>query len=173
MPRVRVPLDKSKATKRLVLFVLLLILFTLMAVKPSLLTRSSENGFLKVIGYIGTFILIFPAALNAQKVFTKKAGLIIDDEGISDNSMNVSFAKIAWKDISEIRPLQISGDPFIALFLKQPERFIANEPSPIKRKMLELNYASLKTPINIAAGRLNADYNKLLDAILNEFEKSR
>lgn len=173
MPRVHVPLDKSKAIKRFVLFVLLIIVFTFMAVRPDLFIKGNSYGFIKVLGYVGTLIFIFCAAFVSQKVFTKKAGLTIDEEGITDNSMNVSFPKVLWKEISEIKTIQISGDNFITVFLKHPESFIASEPNSVKRKMLELNYASLKSPINIAASRLKVDFEELLAIVQEEFEKWR
>ncbi|MCH5596896.1 hypothetical protein MKP09_02640 [Niabella ginsengisoli] len=142
-----------------------------MAIRPDLFVRGNSFGFIKIMGYIGTFIFIFCAAFVSQKVFTKKAGLTIDEEGIADNSMNVSFSKVLWKDVSEIKTIQISGDNFITIFIKHPEAFIAAEPNSVKRKMMELNYASLKTPINIAASRLKVDFNELLTTIKHEFEK--
>lgn len=171
MPRVRVPHNKSKAIKRLVLLVLLLVLFTLMVLQPAWFLSSKGQGVVKGVGYAGTLVSIFCAAFIAQRVFTRKPGLVIDEAGIADNSMNVGFAVIPWKEVKSLKALQISGDDFIAVYMKHPEAYIAAEPNSVKRKMLELNYASLQTPVNIAVSRLKMNAGVLLETLQGEWQK--
>ena len=164
---VEVAINKSKSVKRFVLFVILLLLFTVMAVQPQLFVKGNSFGFVRVTGYIGTFVCIILTAFIAQKVFNKKPGLIIDNEGITDNSLGVMFAKVRWSDVTEIKRLENAGDHYIAITIKDPEKYIATESHSLKRKMLELNYSTIKTPVNIAASRLKMDFS---EAVCNSDE---
>lgn len=170
---VEIPVNKSKAIKRFVLFILLLLLFSVMAVQPQLFVKGNSFGFIKVIGFIGTFIFIICTAFVAQKVFNKKPGLVIDNEGITDNSLGVMFAKVRWRDVTEIKHLENAGDHYIKITIKDPEKYIAAESHSLKRKMLEMNYNTLKTPVNIAAGRLKMDVGELLATVRKAFDEHR
>ncbi|MGC4234584.1 MAG: STM3941 family protein [Niabella sp.] len=170
---IEVPVNKSKAVRRFVLFVILLLLFSVMAIQPQFFVKGNSFGFVKVAGFIGTFICIILTAFVAQKVFNKKPGLIIDNDGITDNSLGVIFAKVRWRDVTEIKHLENAGDHYIKITIKDPENYIAAEPHSLKRKMLEMNYNTLKTPINIAASRLKIDFDELLATVRREFDKNR
>ncbi|MGN7783221.1 STM3941 family protein [Niabella sp. 22666] len=168
---IKVPIDKSKAIKRFAVFVILLLVFTLMAIQPQLFTKSSSTGFIKVAGFIGSFIFIIGAAFIAQKVFNKKPGLVIDNEGIADGSLGVMFPKLSWEQVTEIRHLESNGDHFIKVTIKDPEKYMATELNPLKRKMLEMNYNTLRTPVNIAASRLKIDFQELYTLIKSKREE--
>ncbi len=170
---IKVPIDKSKAITRFTFFVILLLIFTLMAIQPQLFTRSSSTGFIKVAGFIGSFIFIIGAAFTAQKVFNKKPGLVVDNDGIADGSLGVLFPKVSWAQVTEIGHLESNGDYFIKIVLKDPEKYMAAEPNPLKRKMLEMNYNTLRTPVNIAASRLKMDFQELYSLIQNKWEAFR
>ncbi|MCH5717274.1 STM3941 family protein [Niabella hibiscisoli] len=170
---IKVPINKSKAIKRFTFFVILLLIFTLMAIQPQLFTRSSSTGFIKVAGFIGSFIFIIGAAFMAQKVFNKKPGLIIDNDGIADGSLGVLFPKVSWAQVTEIGHLESNGDHFIKITIKDPEKYMAAEPNPLKRKMLEMNYNTLRTPVNIAASRLKMDFQELYSLIQNKRQAFR
>ena len=164
---IEVPINKSKAIKRFIIFLLLLILFTAMAIRPQLFTHGNSFGFIKVAGYIGTFIFILCTAFVAQKVFNKKPGLIIDNDGIVDNSLGVMFPK----QVTGFKHLKNGADDLLAIEIKNPEAYIEKEINSVKRKMLELNYSTLKTPVNIAASRLRMNFDELYATIMNAYKK--
>ncbi|MFT4092883.1 MAG: STM3941 family protein [Niabella sp.] len=162
---IKISINKSKAIKRFILFMLLLLLFLFMSVRPELFVKGSGFGFVRAAGYIGSVIFIICAAFFAQKVFSKKPGLIIDNDGVIDNSMGVLFAKVNWAQVTEIKHLESNGRHYIPVFIKKPGEYIAAEQNPMKRKMLELTYNTLKTPVNIAADRLKIEFDELFARI--------
>lgn len=170
---IEIPINKSKAIKRFALFVLLLVIFTFMIIQPQFFVKGNNFGLIKGTGYVGTLICIILTALVAQKVFNRKPGLIIDNEGIIDNSLGVVFNKVLWSEVKSITHLQNADQHYIALILKNPEQYIASEYHSLKRKMLELNYSTIKTPVNIAASRLKMNFDNLHALLLNTFEKNR
>ncbi len=170
---IEIPINKSKAIKQFVVFIILLLLFTLMPIQPQLFVKGNNYGLVKVSGYIGSFVFILCAAFVAQKVFSKKPGLIIDNDGITDNSLGVMFAKVRWTDITEIKHLESEGKHYLKISIKEPEKFIAAEPNSMKRRMLDMNYKALKTPINIAVSRLKIGFDELYNKVKVEIEKHR
>lgn len=171
--QLKVPINKSKAIRLFIFFALFVILSALMATRPELFVKGERFGFVRVMGYVCTVIFVLAATVVSNKVFNQKPGLLIDDEGLTDNSLGVLFSKVGWTEIESIKSLHAAGENFITVVLKHPEAFIVNETNAVKRKMLELNYQTLRTPINIAASRLKMDFDQLYSAINNQFEKHK
>ncbi|MFV0605987.1 MAG: STM3941 family protein [Niabella sp.] len=164
---IEVPFNKSRLIRQLIIFTLAMLLFTFMAIRPELFVKTGTGGFVKVVGYIGSFIFIICTAFVAQKVFNKKPGLILDNEGIVDNSLGVMFAKLYWKQVTAVEQLESEGKYYIRISIKDPEKYIAAEKNPMKRRMLELNYGTLKTPVNIVTERLKINHDELFARIQN------
>ncbi len=154
-----------------VFFVLFILLSALMVTRPELFVHGRNYGFVKTAGYICTVIFVLAATIVSNKVFKRIPGLQIDDNGITDNSLGVLFPTVLWKNITGIKKMHGAGENFITIMIANPEAYIHSEPNTVKRKMLELNYQSLKTPVNIAVGRLKADADELYRLISDELEK--
>lgn len=173
MKPIKVPINKSKAIRLFVFFVLAVLLSSLFVLKPQFFVKGDHYGFVKVVGYIGTVIFVLAATIVSNKVFNRKPGLQIDSEGLTDNSMGVLFSKVLWKDITGIKKLHAAGENFIAVMVNNPQTIISNEPNAVKRKMLELNFQTLNTPINIAASRLKIDFESLYAQVEEALKNSR
>ena len=171
MKSVKVPINKSKAIRLFVFFVLGVMLSSLFVLKPQFFVKGNYYGFVKVVGYIGTVIFVLAATVVSNKVFNRKPGLQIDSEGLTDGSMGVLFSKVLWKDIAGFKKLHAAGENFIAVMVKHPQNIISSEPNPVKRKMLKLNFQTLNTPVNIAASRLKMDFDQLYALVQEAFDK--
>ena len=156
-----------------IFFVFFIIISALMVTRPEFFVHGKNFGFVKTVGYICTVIFVLAATIVSNKVFKRTPGLQIDSKGITDNSLGVLFATVSWNDITGIKKMHGAGENFIAVMISNPEAYINGEPNTVKRKMLELNYTSLKTPVNIAVGRLNADADELYNLIIREFEQQK
>lgn len=156
-----------------IFFVLFVLISALMVTRPELFVHGSKYGFVKTVGYICTIIFVLAATIVSNKVFKRTPGLQIDNEGITDNSLGVLFPTVSWKEITGIKKMHGAGENFITVMIREPEAYINREANSVKRKMLELNYQSLKTPVNIAVGRLKADADELYKLVISELEKRR
>src|SRR5580698_10622693 len=56
------------------------------------------------------------------KVFDGKPGLIIDHQGIVDNSSAVSAGRILWDEIVGFRVSEIAGQRFLTIGLTDPQK---------------------------------------------------
>lgn len=166
---VKIPLSKTKLVKYFIGSLLFVFAGFLFITNPHWFIKADDPTIIKWIGYASVVFFGACAIFISQKLFDKKPGLIIDEEGITDNSSGVSAGKILWKDVKEISEHEVMGQKFIMLRMKNPEFYLQREKDPIKRRMMELNYKLYGTPINIAANGLKISFGELYTLIMKTF----
>ena len=115
-------------------------------------------------GLMGFFI--------ARKLPENKPGLIIDQEGLIDNSSALSPGQIPWSDIVNISVIEISRQKLILLDVKNPQDYIDRQSNGFKKKLMQINHNSYGTPISISANSLQIEFNELF-GILENYVKDR
>lgn len=120
--------------------------------------RFKQEIFL--IGFICVIFCAPAAAFIAYKIFSSKPGLIIDEEGITNNS---TFASgfIKWADITDITMERISSSVYIMIHINNAEEYIEGQQNFLKRKSALANYKKYNAPIAIITDSLKCDYNEL------------
>ena len=113
-------------------------------------------------------IVFFSAAavFSVKKMFDKTIGLIIDENGIFDNTHAASVGLIKWADITGIRTEQIASTKFILIYTTNPE-FYLNKASGFKRKLMEANNNMYGTPLSLTSTLLNCNFDDLEQMIIN------
>ncbi len=160
---VEIQLSKSKLTLMLLgcfVFIGIGICFIINPSKyESFIMRSSAiifiSGLLGIIffGIVGLFIF--------KKIGDKSRGLIISDEGITENAMYVSAGFIPWNDIIKIDSIKIVNQMFISIIVRNPNEYIEKQKSAFKRKIMQENYKKFGTPIGISTNGLKTNHNEL------------
>lgn len=108
-----------------------------------------------------------------RKFSDKKPGLIINEQGITDNSSGVSAGLIPWTDIQEITISQVMNQKFLIFSVINPEFYLDQITNPLKRNAMKMNYKTYGSPISISANALQTnfdDLHKLLIAKMNEYK---
>lgn len=180
MDRIEIPFSKVKLKKLLAFSILFMLIGCWLAfADPQIDNAAFNNPIVKGVAAYGSIIMgLFGTYFFTKKLFDKQPGLILDEQGIFDNTSAFRFGLIPWSDISEIYASSIqaslaSKQHFIALRLVDPEKYILKEKNPIKKKLLQANARSLGSPIHISANGINIDHNELLIITKNYFEKYR
>lgn len=136
-----------------------------------------NNPILKAIASYGSVIMgLLGLYFFTKKMFDKKPGLILNEQGIFDNTSAFKFGFIPWSDISEVyeRSIQASfasKQYFVTIGLVNPEKYISRETSVLKRKLLIANSKSYGSPIHISTNGLKANHKDLLKLMTEYFEK--
>ncbi|GEM_PF-1390185 len=126
--------DSAKITKNIIIGALVLILSAYLLLK----CINSYNGIYVIIGTLGTFVFL-PKVIFASIVkFTQRELLIINKEGITDNSEMYSVGFIPWKDIQGIVVKGKKSQKKLEIQLKNCNK-IMTEISWIKRFMLRFS----------------------------------
>ncbi len=100
------------------------------------------------------------------KMFDNKPGLIINNQGIIDNSGSAISGLIKWSEIKEIKKSEVVGEKFITIILYNPQKIIKKAPW-YKRTLLKTNLKLYKSPIHISANTLNTNFSDLLTLLEN------
>lgn len=156
-----IPVNKSKPVRYFTGAAVLMVLGLLLIVTPGWFTYAQDPVILKAIGYI--FIIFFGALvlLYGQRVFDKKPGMVLDDEGFIDYTSGVNTGKVLWADVTDIFVKEGMGQQFIMLKVKNPEKYIEREKNPLKIRIMQMNNRLYETPINISAKTVKMSFDAL------------
>jgi len=175
--KIEIPLSKTKLAKLLFFSILFLLAGLWMIITdPQTSNPIFNNPIIKVIGSYGSTLM---GALGiyyfTKKLFDKGQGLVIDEEGIYDNTSAFKFGLIPWSDISQIyeRSIQASiasKQHFVTIGLVDPEKYILKEKNVLKQKLLAANAKSYGSPIHISTNGLKTNHNDLFKLISEHFE---
>ena len=147
------------------------ILFVMMGVGliNSAIDVSENNLLAKIVG--AASILFFGATgiYGIVKLFDKKAGLIIDEKGITDHSNATSIGLIKWSDMTTIRVRQVMATKFLLIDIKNPETYLEKSGSNMQRKLMQANMKKYGTPITITSNTLSTDFSELEKMVQKKF----
>lgn len=175
--RIEIPLSKNKLFLLIGGSILFVGLGVFMILNADSFQEQSNSILrnpmvLKVIGIVSILLFSATGIFSFKKMFDKKPGLVIDTDGITDNSSGVSVGLIEWEDITDIKTHQIMSTKFLLIEVKDPEKYILKAKSGMKTKMLRANLKSYGTPISISSNALKYNFKKLEALIYTQFEKN-
>ncbi|AEE53344.1 hypothetical protein Halhy_5519 [Haliscomenobacter hydrossis DSM 1100] len=167
---IEIPLSKTK----LLLLLIASLAFVALGVWL-IISRTSHNEpfwaeqlFVKLVGCAAIVFFGICAFFIIRKLPDQRPGLIIDDEGLTDNSSGVSAGQILWADIEDISVLEIQRQKLIMLQVKNPQDYIDKQPSGLKRKLMTMNFRMYGTPLSISSNGLKISFDELLK-MLNDY----
>jgi len=170
---MEIPLSKSKLILTFagsLLFVGLGIWFVL---KPTTFANPILHSprIVFVVGLAAILFFGLCAIIIFRKLFDQRMGLIINSEGITDNSSGVSSGLIVWSNITGISTAQIQSQRFILIMVTNPEKYIEAQTGSFKKRMMKINYRMYQTPVCISANGLQCNFDELYQGITENFQK--
>lgn len=162
-----IPISKAKFARNIFLclcFVLTSIWLITMAPDPdNPLFSEAIRIFCGTMGLVvfGTFFVLYIYIL-----FTKKLGLTISSEGITEHSTAASVGFIPWEEISFFVTVRRVGQVFIVPKLNDPEKYISRG-NFLERYILRSNFRQNGSPVAITPSLLETTPNELM-ALLEE-----
>lgn len=115
--------------------------------------------------FFGFIIFIF-----YKKISDQSPALIINDEGITDNTNVVGSHLITWDSIEEFCIKTINKHEFILIMVKNPEAYIQAETKKIVRYLLKRKMKKFQTPFVIVKLYVETDFTALSN-IMEERKK--
>ena len=136
-----------------------------------------SSGYLRDLNFlVGLFgILFFGLAgiLSFRKLFDKTPGLVISNEGVTENATAMSPGLVAWEDIETITELGYGRRGFINLKVRNPQYYIDRQTSFWKRKLMQMNYSWFDTAIPISTNMLDIDAYQLRTLLSEKLQEYR
>jgi hypothetical protein len=165
---VVVPLSKGKGV------LLLLGAFALVGASIWIWTIADHQAryhplYMKTVAIAGISFFGACAMYGCYKIFDTRAGLIIDDQGIVDNSSAVAAGRVLWDEIVALKVSEIAGQRFLTIVVVDPQRFV--EHGNFLRRMLNAaNTRMTGSPINISSNSLRLKFDELVQTLTEAFE---
>jgi hypothetical protein len=175
MKDIKIPLRKTRIFLMLLGSILFVVVGVFGMINPAkYVTFLFRNPvFIFISGFASVLFFGFTTFSIIKKLFQTSMGLIINDEGIIDNSSGVSAGMIFWKDIEYIDYFAVLNQKFIRIIVKNPDEYINRQTSLVKRKMMTANYKNQGSPIQISANTLKINFKKLYELLQNNFSEKK
>lgn len=169
MQPINIPLSK----KKIVLLILGSILFVVAGIWMFVFQADQQTRFnplfIKIVGIAAVVFFGATGLVGIQKLFDTQMGLIIDRNGITDNSSGVSVGFIDWADVRALRTSQVMSTKFILIEVAAPEKYIGKATN-FKAKLLRQNLNMYGTPLCIASNTLDFSFSNLESLLHKAFE---
>lgn len=119
------------------------------------------------IAFFGICLVIY-----TKRIFSPHPLLIIDEQGITDNSSALAIGFIPWKDIENVELRHMLNQTFISVEVKSHDAYLAKM-TPFQRylqkptsKWATLSSISLSTPLELTLKPSIRGLRKILDIII-------
>ena len=104
-----------------------------------------------------------------------RIGVIISDEGITDLSTGYYIGTVTWRDVEQIKvmdDLENIDCQYIVLVVKNPNQYIMQESSEIKKRSLMLKLHHYGSPVCISVRALDCTFAQLYEAVQKYYRKA-
>ena len=164
---ISIPLSKSKLTKGLIGSLLFMLASGwLLVYQPAISNPVFNNPLLKYgTAVLGILFFGFGMIYFSLKLADKKPGLIIDDDGLFDNSSAAAVGRIPWMNITRVVTTQVMNQQFLVIVVNNPEHYINEQHNAIKKKGMIYNFKHFGSPIAISAAGLKCNLRELLELL--------
>jgi hypothetical protein len=128
-----------------------------------------------IIRFIVLVAVLFFGTVSAyglKKLFDKTIGLVIDDNGITDNTNAASIGLIEWGDITEIKTKKVMSTKFLLINTSKPDKYLERA-SGFKQKLMVGNMRMSGTPLSISSNSLKCNFNELEKLIRNRLSEQQ
>ena len=106
------------------------------------------------------------------KLFDRSPGLVIDAQGIIDNSSGLSAGRIPWSDIRGLHVTVVQRRKFLCVQVDDPDKYVQRA-SFLKRQLVRMNAKYFGGPILISTVALSTDFDELLRVATESLERHR
>lgn len=165
--RIELPLSKAKMVKFLIFSALFLFTGIWIIVRqPQSGNAVFNDAIVKNLAAAGGILMgLFGLYFFTKKLWDKRPAIVIDENGITNNSGAFSLGLIPWTEITVITEMVIQATMFskqryVVIGIRDPEYFITRQESPMKRRMLALNLKQSR--VLISSNALAISHDELL-----------
>jgi hypothetical protein len=172
---IEIPLSKLKLTLMLVGSIFFILIGVLFSINPDkYVSAICRNPTMIFIAGIASILFSSVCAIYLiRKLPDNKPGLIINRNGLTDNSSGVAVGQILWSDIKNISVKEIHRQKFMILEVSNPQEYIDKQTSKFKRKMMQINMEMYGTPLSITNNGLQIKFDELYKILNDHLKVSR
>lgn len=164
MNTIEIPFSKWKLLLAIVASTLFVVLGVFLLFIWSEDTGATNPLAKKITG--GVLIAFFGAisAVGFVKMFSKKCALLINDDGILDNTTANSFGLIKWENITGFKIEEMMSRNYLVIQVNNSEEMIEKSKGMV-RKTMKMNFSMYLTPYAIPSTVINYKLVELKDIL--------
>lgn len=125
---------------------------------------------IRILGFIALALFGYFLGLYIPRLTAGEPGLVVDEQGITDNTTHAAPGLIPWKDIVAIHPQKITGQKFMVIKVSDPQIYI-EKAKGIEARSLKGNLQLCGSPVVISAAALKCNFKTLENILTEAFEK--
>lgn len=128
--------------------------------------------FVKGVALAGISFFGLCGLYSCIKMFDNKPGLVIDAQGIVDNSSAVAAGRIPWDDIVGVKVYSIAGQKVLVIEVLDPQKYVERG-SAFKRMLNAANTNTIGSPISITSNTLQIQFDELVNILTESLARYR
>ena len=121
-------------------------------------------------GAVGLLFFGLCGGWSLSRLFSHRVSLILDREGILDNSSAIPTGRILWEQISRVGITTVSNQRFLGIDVKDRSS-LATSTSPFRRWMHDQNAGITGYPVNIPATTIDHSLEELEALIVRYWKR--
>ena len=174
MDKIEIPISKTKISILLVGAILFVIFGVLFIITPDTFVtiRYRNPQTIRLTGIASVLFFGGASIYGFIKLFDKSMGLVIDDNGITDNTNASSVGLINWSDIIEVKTEQVMSTKFLLIYTINPDKYL-DRGKGFKQILLKLNMKKYGTPISIISNTLRFNFDDFERLIKNKLKDKK
>ena len=157
-----IPLNKQGTTLTLIGAVVLII-FSAWVLAADIVS----NPLVPVIGIVFLSII---GIFDLVQILNTKPGLVINDEGITDNTSIMNAGLIRWENITGVGVKEVRNQKVLVIEVNNGEEILKHQRG-IKKWIMRTNNEITGSPVNISSNRLKCDFEELFNLVKSSLEE--
>lgn len=157
--------------KRLWLLMFIALIFVVVGILLAVAGMSEKEYTIIIVSVLCLVVFGFCLIYLINKLLSHEPSLIINDEGIFDNSTYVAGGQMLWTEISAFTTYKYNGQLLIGIEFYDSELFLSNQ-TWFKRALMKLNQNMGLPPVNISPKIFEMPLEDVHGEILMRWERS-
>lgn len=123
-----------------------------------------EIIFIKIISVVCVIFFGLCGVYAFIKLFDNKPGLVINNDGIIDNSSYTSVGLIRWENITNVNTREFYGVKCLTIEVNNAEEILSKQ-TGLKKLLFDLHKGYIDSPVQISSTALKCDFQELYNTI--------
>ncbi len=132
--------------------------------------RRYDPTIINTVGILAIVFFGFIAVLLLRKLRENTPALIIDENGVFDNTTGLPAGQLSWQEIDGLSVLNVAGKTLLVIVLTDPEAFLERQPAGWKKKLMRINYKSYGSPVSLSHSGMRCSFKDMVTYVHKGYE---
>ncbi|MBD3329561.1 hypothetical protein GF357_03640 [Candidatus Dojkabacteria bacterium] len=130
---------------------------------------SLPKGTVTLIAILDIVLFSFGVVFNFKKLLDNKPGMIITEEGITDNSSAISMGFVPWEDIIGLSVNVVNNQKYLTVRLRDMDARI-EQAKGLRKYFMEVNNNNFGSGFQVSTTILDYNFDDLYNIIVQQLK---